>query len=127
MPLAACLLDPILESMMARQKRPRGSLTTWVCVTCGNEIFGRAANVRAAAAKSPKKAKAPAGAKAPARAKNSGLVCPRCGGRVFREFDTPAPRDQVARDYLETTARHLDLGDPTPDTRLPDVRDLENL
>jgi DNA-directed RNA polymerase subunit RPC12/RpoP len=79
-----------------------GELTTWVCVTCGNEVYGR-------------------------RQTAGRLVCPRCGSTVFRAFDSPSPRDEVARDFLDDTARHIDLGDATPDTRASDVRDLKNL
>jgi len=74
---------------MARGDEADRALTTWVCVTCGNELFGRG---------------------------QGQLACPRCGGRVFRPFDTPSPRDEVARDFLESTARDIELGDPEPPT-----------
>jgi predicted nucleic acid-binding Zn-ribbon protein len=84
---------------MPGRGEPEGELTTWVCVTCGNELYSRGGET-------------------------GRLVCPRCGGAVFRPFDSPSARDEVARDFLESTARHLDLGDADPDTRSDDRRDL---
>jgi predicted nucleic acid-binding Zn-ribbon protein len=76
---------------MGQRGEPEGDLITWVCVTCGNELYSRGG--------------------ASAR-----LVCPRCGGTVFRPFDSPSPRDDVARDFLESTGRDVSLGDPDPGT-----------
>lgn len=87
---------------MTGRRNADGEMTTWVCVTCGNEVFLK---------------------EAPA----ARVTCPRCSGRVFRLYDTPARTDSVAKDYLETTARTLDLGDIHPDTRQQDLRDLRKL
>jgi DNA-directed RNA polymerase subunit RPC12/RpoP len=75
------------------------ALTTWVCLTCGSEHYAASLN-------------------------GGPLRCPRCRGSVFRPFDSPAPQDDVARDFLESTARRLVLGDADPDTRSTDIRDL---
>jgi DNA-directed RNA polymerase subunit RPC12/RpoP len=86
---------------MAERGEPEGDVTTWVCLTCGNELYS------------------PGGASAR-------LVCPRCHGTVFRPFDSPSPRDDVARDFLETTARDISLGDPEPGPGPTERRDLDN-
>jgi hypothetical protein len=39
------------------------------------------------------------------------LVCDRCGGTVWTVFVDPRPRDAVAEDYLESTARDITLDD----------------
>lgn len=80
---------------------PAGDLTTWVCVTCGNELYTRGGGA-------------------------GHLVCPRCGGAVFRPFDSPSSRDAVARDFLESTARDINLGDSEPGTAETDRHDLEH-
>jgi hypothetical protein len=72
---------------------------TFVCETCGND-------------------KTFLDTPPPAR-----LVCERCGGTVWRAFETPSPDDQVAEDYYESTARHLTLGDPEPETTDRDRRE----
>ncbi len=87
---------------MAHREQPAGDLTTWVCVTCGSELYSRGPSA-------------------------GRLVCPRCRGTVFRQFDSPAPTDEAAEGFLHDTARRLDLGDAAPDTRTPDVQDLNNL
>jgi hypothetical protein len=38
------------------------------------------------------------------------LVCERCGGTVWREFDTPRAKDSVERDFYESTDPEI-LGD----------------
>lgn len=86
---------------MPARGEPDGDLTTWVCVTCGNELYSRGGEM-------------------------GRLRCPRCGGGVFRPFDSPSARDQVAEDFLESTGRHLDLGDADPDTRNADRRELNH-
>ena len=53
-------------------------LTTWVCLTCGNEHYA-------------------------ATGHGARILCPQCGSAVFRPFDSPAPNDEVARDFLEST------------------------
>jgi DNA-directed RNA polymerase subunit RPC12/RpoP len=75
-------------------------ITTWVCLTCGNELYARG---------------------------EGRMACPRCGGRVFRPFDSPSPRDEVARDFLESTGRQVELGDPDAETSRADVRDLRKM
>jgi DNA-directed RNA polymerase subunit RPC12/RpoP len=86
---------------MAERGEPEGDVTTWVCMTCGNELYSRGGAV-------------------------GRLVCPRCGSMVFRPFDSPSPRDDVARDFLETTARDVSLGDPDPGTDPSDRRDADH-
>jgi predicted nucleic acid-binding Zn-ribbon protein len=85
---------------MATPDESEAELTTWVCINCGKELYTRDSSA-------------------------GRMMCPRCGGSVFRPFDSPSPHDEVARDFLESTARHLDLGDADPDTRRTDVRDLD--
>lgn len=84
---------------MAEGKDSGGQLTTWLCVACGNGMYTRGPTA-------------------------GRLLCARCGGSVFRPFDTPAPTDQVLEDYLVDTARHLELGSASPDTRTSELRDL---
>lgn len=76
------------------------SVTTMVCVTCGAEQFFEG--------------------HAP-----SHLKCPRCGGSVFRTFDTPTERDEATIAHLEEEARSVQYGDSSPQTSPEDVRDLE--
>jgi uncharacterized Zn finger protein len=39
------------------------------------------------------------------------LVCEKCGGTVWRSFETPSANDEVARDFYESTAPENLLGD----------------
>ena len=75
------------------------SVTTMVCVMCGNERFFDGP--------------VPAG-----------LSC-FCGSSVFRAFDTPTRRDEATIAHLEEEARSVQLGDASPQTAPEDVRDLE--
>ena len=75
------------------------SVTTMVCVMCGNERFFDGP--------------VPAG-----------LTC-FCGSSVFRAFDTPTRRDEATIAHLEEEARSVQLGDASPQTAPEDVRDLE--
>ena len=86
---------------MGKRGEPDGDVTTWVCLTCGTELYthGGAAGR---------------------------LVCPRCGGEVFRPFDSPAARDEVARDFLESTGRPTQLGDPEPDVGGAERHDINH-
>jgi hypothetical protein len=75
------------------------SVTTMVCVLCGNERFFEGP--------------IPAG-----------LTC-FCGSSVFRPFDTPTRRDEATIAHLEEEARSIQLGDSSPQTAPEEVRDLE--
>ncbi len=75
------------------------SVTTMVCVMCGNERFFDGP--------------VPAG-----------LTC-FCGSSVFRAFDTPTRRDEATIAHLEEEARSIQLGDASPQTAPEDVRDLD--
>ena len=79
--------------------RASGAVVTMVCVTCGNELFFDVAPVTA-------------------------LKCPKCGGTVFRRFDTPSKNDQAAESAAEEQARSMSYGDSSPDTSPDEVRDL---
>lgn len=74
-------------------------IVTLICLTCGKERFFTQ-SVPAA------------------------VSCSQCGSTVFRTFDTPTEPDEAAIDALESQARSLSFGDPSPDTR-DDVRDLD--
>lgn len=75
-------------------------LVTLVCITCGAEQFH-------------------------ARSVPQSTVCDKCGGTVFREFDTPTEPDDATIAALEEQARSVSYGDPSPDSTLGDVRDLD--
>ena len=75
------------------------SVTTMVCVMCGNERFFDGP--------------VPAG-----------LSC-FCGSSVFRAFDTPTRRDEATIAHLEEEARSIQLGDASPQTAPEAGRDLE--
>jgi hypothetical protein len=75
------------------------SVTTMVCVLCGNERFFDG----------------------PVPAS---LTC-FCGSSVFRPFDTPTRRDEATIAHLEEEARSIQLGDASPQTAPEEVRDLE--
>ncbi|HEX3160590.1 MAG TPA: hypothetical protein VHQ45_18875 [Gemmatimonadaceae bacterium] len=74
-------------------------MVTMVCVTCGNELFFDEAPVTA-------------------------LKCLKCGGTVFRRFDTPSKNDQAAESAAEEQARSMSYGDSSPETSPDEVRDL---
>lgn len=84
---------------MADRSGPRGILTL-VCLTCGQEQFYE-------------------------RAVPDAPKCDKCGGTVFREFATPTEPDEAAIAQLEEQSRSISYGDPSPDTTLGDVRDLD--
>jgi hypothetical protein len=54
------------------------------------------------------------------------LKCERCGGTVFREFDTPTEADEATLSQLEEQARSIQWGDSSPQTTADDVRDLDD-
>jgi predicted nucleic acid-binding Zn-ribbon protein len=85
---------------MAHRREHEGQLTTWVCITCGGEIYSRG----------------------PAAGR---LACPRCGGSVFRPFDTPSPSDHVAEDYLEDVARRFEAKDKNAAYRDPSMHERD--
>lgn len=86
---------------MADQSGPEG-IVTLVCLTCGNEKFF---DSRVPAA----------------------VTCERCGGTVFRNFETPTKKDEAVIASLEEQARSIQYGDPSPETGRDEVRELENL
>lgn len=88
---------------MARQKPTGrdGPIATMVCVTCGAEQFFTG--------------------EVPGE-----LRCPKCGGTVFRQFDTPAADDQAAQSAAEEQARSMSYGDSSPESSPGDVMDLDN-
>jgi predicted nucleic-acid-binding Zn-ribbon protein len=84
---------------MADQQESEG-LVTLVCITCGNEKFFETA--------------------VPNHVK-----CDKCGGTVFRTFETPTRADDATIAALEEQARSISYGDSSPDTMPGDVRDLD--
>ncbi len=86
---------------MADNSGPRG-VVTLVCLTCGKERFYEQA--------------AP-----PAQ-----VTCDQCGSSVFRQFATPTEPDEATIAQLEEQARSIAYGDPSPETGLDEVRDLDN-
>ena len=53
------------------------------------------------------------------------LTCQKCGGTVFREFDTPGADDEAAASAAEEQARSMAYGDASPDTAPDEVIDLD--
>jgi hypothetical protein len=84
---------------MADRKESSG-LVTLVCITCGREQFH-------------------------SRSVPQSTVCDKCGGTVFRTFDTPTDPDDASIAALEEQTRSLSYGDPSPDSTRGDVRDLD--
>jgi hypothetical protein len=84
---------------MADQGGPRG-IVTLVCMTCGNEKFYD-------------------------NSVPQSTTCDKCGGTVFRTFDTPTQPDDATIASLEQQARSFGFGDASPDTDLGDARDLD--
>ena len=90
------------EPMFGKQKATGkdGPIATMICVTCGAEQFFDGAVPGA-------------------------LTCQKCGGTVFREFDTPAANDEAAASAAEEQARSMSYGDPSPGTSPDEVIDLD--
>ena len=86
---------------MAQRNSGPGGIVTMVCITCGNERSFSRQVPRA-------------------------LTCDKCGGTVFREFDTPTVPDEATLDQLETQARSRSYGDPSPGTSPDEIIDLDN-
>lgn len=86
---------------MATDRGPQGLLTL-VCLQCGAEQFFET------------------------HVPPPHVVCPRCGGTVFRNFFTPEARDEATISQLEETARSVALDEESPDTTPGDVADLNN-
>ena len=82
------------------EQGPRG-ITTMVCITCGNELFFENAPVPPS------------------------LDCSKCGGSVFREFNTPTEPDEASLSQLEEQARSMSYGDPSPGTTQEELRELD--
>ena len=78
-----------------------GGIVTMVCITCGNE-------------------------RSFSRQVPTALKCDKCGGTVFREFDTPTVPDEATLDQLEQQARSRAYGDPSPGTAPDEITDLDN-
>jgi len=51
--------------------------------------------------------------------------CDKCGGTVFRQFETPTRPDDASIAALEQQARSIEYGDPSPDTSREEQRDLD--
>jgi hypothetical protein len=85
---------------MAESSGPRG-IVTMICLTCGNEKFFTDRVPDA-------------------------LTCDRCGNTVWRQFATPTEPDEATLDQLESQARSIQYGDPSPETTLDELRDLED-
>ena len=81
------------------EKNSQG-LVTLVCITCGREQFH-------------------------SRSVPQSTVCDKCGGTVFRTYDTPTEPDDASLASLEEQARSVSYGDPSPDTTPGEVRDLD--
>jgi hypothetical protein len=81
------------------EKNSQG-LVTLVCITCGREQFH-------------------------SRSVPQSTVCDKCGGTVFRTFDTPTEPDDASLASLDEQARSVSYGDPSPDTTAGEVRDLD--
>lgn len=86
---------------MAEQSGSEG-IVTLVCLTCGNEKFFD-------------------------RQVPTAATCERCGGTVFRSFDTPTKKDEAVIAQLEEQARSIQYGDPSPETGREEVQELDNL
>ena len=78
-----------------------GGIVTMVCITCGNE-------------------------RSFSRQVPTALKCDRCGGTVWREFDTPTEPDEATLDALDSQARSRAYGDPSPGTPADEIADLDN-
>jgi predicted nucleic acid-binding Zn-ribbon protein len=77
-----------------------GPVATMICVTCGAEQFFD-------------------------RAVPGAITCAKCGGTVFREFDTPAADDEAAASAAEEQARSMAYGDSSPGMSPDEVIDLD--
>ena len=86
---------------MADRGSGPGGIVTMVCITCGNE-------------------------RSFSRQVPTALKCDRCGGTVFREFDTPTVADDATLDALDSQARSRSFGDPSPGTTADEIADLDN-
>ena len=86
---------------MAQRNTGPGGIVTLVCITCGNE--------RSFSRQVPRT-----------------LKCDKCGGTVFREFDTPTVPDEATLDQLDAQARSRSYGDPSPGTAPDEIVDLDN-
>jgi ribosomal protein S27E len=87
------------ERTMADEQNSEG-LVTLVCITCGNEKFFETAVPNQ-------------------------VTCDKCGGTVFRTFETPTKPDDATIAALDEQARSISYGDGSPDTLPGDVRDLD--
>jgi len=85
---------------MANDRGPTG-LVTLVCLTCGNvKSFDKSVP--------------------------DAVKCEKCGGTVFRNFETPTEPDEASIAALDEQARSISYGDSSPDTSPGDVRDLDS-
>jgi DNA-directed RNA polymerase subunit RPC12/RpoP len=85
---------------MAKKRGTQGIMSL-VCLTCGNE-------------------------KDYDKAVPNAVTCEKCGGTVFRNFETPTEPDDATIATLEEQARSISYGDSSPDTEPGDVRDLDS-
>jgi ribosomal protein S27E len=101
--------DSYTTDQQTRAKKPghdrqpqdtgKGPLHTLVCITCGNEKFFT-------------------------EEVPSNVKCDACGNSVFRNFDTPTRSDEAQISQLEDSARHVALGEGSPQTARDDLLDL---
>lgn len=78
-----------------------GGIVTMICITCGNErSFDRELP--------------------------GAITCDKCGGTVFRRFDTPTVADEATIDQLDQQARSRSYGDPSPGTTADEIEELDD-
>ena len=86
---------------MSARGEPDGDLTTWVCVTCGNELYSRGGAI-------------------------GRLVCPRCGGVVFRPFDSPSREGRGRAGFSGVDRSTVSTRGRRPGTGPGDRRELDH-
>lgn len=97
--------QPAKQSKRMQAPQPaeplRGPLHTLVCITCGAYKFFPDEVPLA-------------------------VRCDACRNTVFRTFDTPTESDEAQISMLEDSARHIALGESSPQTTRDDLRDLDS-
>lgn len=85
-----------------RGREPVQEVLTLICEKCGKDYFFED------------------------EAPPEGMTCEKCGGTVFRAFDTTVG-DEASDDFRDSTERDLDPDDAEGDTLPGDLMDLNNL